>query len=107
MSVRRAFLTVSAAVAMLLTAAPASSAAEDPDTGADSPVVSAPVIATYHGESINLSEGWPQNAVTCTEVAIDDVRCYDSVEEELADLADESLGHAVAAQSEGMKVPGA
>lgn len=92
---------------MLMATAPASSATEDPITGADNPVDTQPIVATYHGEEIVLTDGWPQNAVACTEVAIGDVRCYDSVEEELKDLADESLGHAAAAKNKGMRIPGA
>jgi hypothetical protein len=90
-----------------MASAPASNAAEDPITGADNAVDTQPIVATYHGEEIVLADGWPQNATTCTEVAVGDVRCYDSVEEELKDLADESLGHAAAAKNQGMKVPGA
>ncbi|WP_158634751.1 peptidase inhibitor family I36 protein [Streptomyces sp. NP10] len=64
------------------------------------------VTATYKGQIINLREGW-QGAQICTEVAAGDMRCYDTVEEELRDLADESAGHALAAEAAGIKVQGA
>ncbi|MEU3219584.1 hypothetical protein [Streptomyces sp. NPDC006971] len=64
------------------------------------------VVATYHGQQIDLGSGWGGAAI-CTEVAANDVRCYDNETEEMQDLADESLGHAVAASEQGLVVPGA
>ncbi|MFI1314877.1 hypothetical protein ACH4TS_32790 [Streptomyces albidoflavus] len=88
---------------MTLLAAP-TSWAEGPD-GEDNPAETSPVLATYNGELIDLGEGWG-SAEICTEVAEGDVRCYDNAEEEVEDLADESLGHAVQAEQRGMEVEG-
>ncbi|MEU2766465.1 MULTISPECIES: peptidase inhibitor family I36 protein [Streptomyces] len=106
MSIRRTFAAVSLAATMLVAAAPTSSAVEDPATGADQPPAAERTFATYNGSTIDLADGW-QGATTCTEVAVGDVRCYDSVEAELKDLADESLGHAAAAKGQGIEVPDA
>lgn len=106
MRIRRTIASIAATIAVLAVAAPTASAAEDPATGADNPTPSTTVTATYHGATIDLGDGWG-GAVICTEVAADDVRCYDSETDELQDLADESPGHAVAASEQGLVVPGA
>lgn len=46
------------------------------------------VMATYHGETIDLAEGW-EDAQICVEFAVDDVRCYEN-ESELAEDAPEA-----------------
>lgn len=43
------------------------------------------VMATYHGETIDLAEGW-EDAQICVEFTVDDVRCYQNE----AELAEES-----------------
>lgn len=93
-------------VAVLAIATAPANAAEDPVTGADNPVPTTAVIATHNGKQIDLADGW-DGATICTEVAVDDVRCYDDETDELLDLADESPGHAAAARAEGLAIPGA
>lgn len=44
------------------------------------------VVAQYNGREINLADGW-QGAAACVEIAADDVRCYDSIEESDRELA--------------------
>ncbi len=101
---RRAMAVTAMAASMVLVAPSSAFASDEPDDPAQS--VEQVVTATYNGQTIVLGEDW-QGAQICTEVAEGDMRCYDTVEDEQRDLADESLGHALAAKAAGLKVPGA
>ncbi|MEJ8659026.1 peptidase inhibitor family I36 protein [Streptomyces sp. MS1.AVA.4] len=57
-----------------------------------------PVVATYEGKKIDLAKGWG-GAEVCTEVAVDDVRCYDTVAESNKALAKIDAGHAALAKN--------
>lgn len=48
------------------------------------------VMATYHGETIDLAEGW-EDAQICVEFAVDDVRCYENEAELAEDVPEASL----------------
>jgi hypothetical protein len=61
--------------------------------GEDDPIESEPVLAMYEGRTINLSVDW-EGATVCSEVALDDVRCFATAEESLLALAPIDRGHA-------------
>ncbi|MFJ8255632.1 hypothetical protein [Streptomyces sp. NPDC094466] len=101
----RRVIAASAVAASIVLLTPSSAfASDEPDDPAQS--AGQVVTATYNGRTIMLGEDW-QGAQICTEVAVGDMRCYDTAEDEQRDLADESIGHALAAEAAGLKVPGA
>jgi hypothetical protein len=55
-----------------------------------------PVLASYHGQWLNLAESWG-GAQVCADVAIGDVRCYDSDVEADRDLSGGDVGTAALA----------
>lgn len=54
------------------------------------PVENHGVMATYHGKTIDLAEGWG-DAQICVEFAVDDVRCYENDAELAEDAPEASL----------------
>ncbi|MFF3096165.1 peptidase inhibitor family I36 protein [Streptomyces cyaneofuscatus] len=104
MLIRKVIAATAMAASVVLLASSSAFAIDEPDDPNEG--VEREVTATYNGRTIDLGEDW-ESAQICTEVAEGDMRCYDTAEDEQRDLADESLGHALAAEAAGLKVPGA
>lgn len=81
---------------------------EDPSTGRDcnrpGDAPQGKPVFTYHGKEASPEE--VRYAAVCTETNPGHMKCYDSVDEEIRDLASTSPGHSLMAIRKGLDFPG-